>query len=197
MVFGRVYCIRSHQTDDIYIGSTTQTLSQRMTDHKRYYNNGHTNYITSLEIIQYEDAYIELLFEGEFESKNALHKKEGEYIREMRCVNRQIPGRTMQEWYEDNKERMLLKNHQNYVDNKEKILEQNKIYRQIHKKQIQKRRQKIYKCECGSEILFDHKARHEQTKKHQKFILSESVVKNFDEVHSFSGQSEESSEVLM
>ena len=73
MVYGRVYSIRSHQTIDIYIGSTTQTLSQRLTDHKRYYTNGHTNYITSLEILKYEDAYIELLFEGDLNLKAKMH----------------------------------------------------------------------------------------------------------------------------
>ena len=61
MVYGRVYTIRSHQTDDIYIGSTTQTLSQRMTDHRKNYKqylDKKRNYITSYEIVQYEDAYI-------------------------------------------------------------------------------------------------------------------------------------------
>ena len=32
---GKIYCIRSHQTDNIYIGSTTQKLCVRMAEHKR------------------------------------------------------------------------------------------------------------------------------------------------------------------
>ena len=38
------------------------------------------NYITLFELVKYEDSYIELLFEGEFESKQELQKKEKENI---------------------------------------------------------------------------------------------------------------------
>ena len=129
MVYGRVYSIRSHQTTDIYIGSTTQTLSQRMTDHRKNYKqylDKKKNYITSYEIIQYEDAYIELLFEGEFESKNALERKEGNYIREMNCVNKIIAGRTPKEWREDNKDHVAEHMTQYREENKTQIAEHTK-----------------------------------------------------------------------
>jgi hypothetical protein len=39
---GKVYAIRSHQTDEVYIGSTVERLSARMSkhraDYKRYGN---------------------------------------------------------------------------------------------------------------------------------------------------------------
>ena len=79
MIHGLVYTIRSHQTTDIYIGSTTQAMSMRMAHHRRShknYLNQNFHYVTSFKILQYPDAYIELLFEGEFESKDALRKKE-------------------------------------------------------------------------------------------------------------------------
>ena len=107
MVYGRVYTIRSHQTSDIYIGSTTQTLSMRMCKHRHDYKkylNKTCHYITSFEIIKYDDAYIELLFEGDVESKDTLRKKEGEYIRNMECVNRCIAGRTDKEYTDEHKE---------------------------------------------------------------------------------------------
>jgi predicted GIY-YIG superfamily endonuclease len=34
---GKIYAIRSHQTDEIYIGSTTQSLSKRFSNHKSKY----------------------------------------------------------------------------------------------------------------------------------------------------------------
>ena len=77
MVFGRIYSIRSHQTKALYIGTTTQTLSMQMAGHRRDYKkylNKTYHYITSFEILQYE-SYIELLFEGEFVSKEELRKK--------------------------------------------------------------------------------------------------------------------------
>ena len=39
MVFGRVYAIRSHQSTELYIGSTTQALSMQMARHRRDYKN--------------------------------------------------------------------------------------------------------------------------------------------------------------
>ena len=55
----KIYAIKSHQTEMIYIGSTTQTLSQRIAKHKQnYIKNGTTS---SKEILKYEDYYIELI----------------------------------------------------------------------------------------------------------------------------------------
>ena len=186
MVFGRVYTIRSHQTTDIYIGSTTQTLSQRMTDHRKNYKqylDKKKNYITSYEIVQYEDAYIELLFEGEFESVNYLHRKEGEYQREMDCVNKMIAGRTHKEWREAHKPHILERVKKYAVEHRDHILEYqqewrkknpdvNKQYVKDHREQInEKKRQKI-KCECGSTICKGAKLTHIKSKKHQAFIQS-------------------------
>ena len=47
---GKIYTIRSHQTDEIYIGSTANCLSKRLNDHKADYKrwkDGKRNYITS------------------------------------------------------------------------------------------------------------------------------------------------------
>ena len=75
MVFGHVYSIRTHQTTDIYIGSTTQPLSKRMVNHRTDYKNyldGKYHYVSSYEILKHGDAYIELIYEGEFESKSEM-----------------------------------------------------------------------------------------------------------------------------
>ena len=50
------------------------------------------------------------------ENKEQLNKREGEIIREIGTVNKQIAGRTYKEYYEDNY----------YEKNKEKIAEQRK-----------------------------------------------------------------------
>ena len=88
---GKIYIIRSHQTDDVYYGSTTQKyLSSRFSSHKSVYKkwlNNDRNYITSFEIIKYEDCYIELVEEVEYETKEQLKAKERFYIRNNKCVN--------------------------------------------------------------------------------------------------------------
>ena len=70
------------------------------------------------------DVFIELLFERDFDSKQALHKKEGEYQRELECVNRMIAGRTDKEYREDH-------------------IEQQKEYYKTHKEQIAEYMQSI------------------------------------------------------
>ena len=75
---GKIYCIRSHQTDDIYIGSTIQPLSHRMGNHKKTYKqwlNGKSNYVTSYEIMKYDDYYIELIEKYPCKDKMELERK--------------------------------------------------------------------------------------------------------------------------
>ena len=142
MVFGRIYSIRSHQTTELYIGSTTQALSMRLSGHRRHYKkylNTTFHYVTSFKILQYNDAYIELLFEREFESKDALQQKEGEYIRDMECVNKQIAGRTKKEYYEDNKD-VLAENKKEYIkQNKALVSERKHTYYESNKKELNER----------------------------------------------------------
>jgi len=124
-MIGRIYCIRSHQTSKCYIGSTKQILCKRFTNHKTDYKSflsgKRHDSITSFEILKYDDAYIELIEETEFESKSHMEKREGQLIREMDCVNKLIAGRTNAEWREDNKEIITEKNRINYVENRVEI----------------------------------------------------------------------------
>jgi hypothetical protein len=128
---GKIYAIRNHQTEQIYIGSTTQTLTKRLSHHKN--NKG----CSSCKIIQYRDAYIELIELFPCNSKEELNKKEGEHIRINNCVNKNIAGRTPKEYkaqyYEENKEKSREKHKQYYENNKEKIREQQKQYYENNK----------------------------------------------------------------
>lgn len=189
---GKIYCIRSHQTEDVYIGSTVQQLlCMRFGDHRKHFKkwkNDMYTYTSSYEIIKYEDAYIELLEEYPCNSREELYKKEGEYIRKMRCVNKQIAGRSKKDYATDNKEYLdkkakeyrnrpeikkkideKAKEYRDNVDNKEKIKEYQGEYRNNpENKQKQKERFNIYiKCDiCNCEISKYRKKRHEKTQKH-------------------------------
>jgi predicted GIY-YIG superfamily endonuclease len=56
---GKIYCIRSHKSNDVYIGSTTQPLHKRFYHHKnnyKYWKNGKYHYVTSFKLIDnYDD----------------------------------------------------------------------------------------------------------------------------------------------
>ena len=171
---GKIYSIRSHQTDKIYVGSTTQSLSKRMSAHRTAYKKYIINndiYVTSYDILKYDDAYIELIELYPCYSKEELHRREGQIIRATNCVNKCIPGRDRTEYdkqyYQDNKEQIMLQKKQYYVQNKEQKYTYNKQYYDQNKEMIN---QKIT-CECGSEIVKQGLSRHKKSKIHLTKML--------------------------
>ena len=109
---GKIYTIRSPQTEQIYIGSTTQSLAQRLSKHRYSYKAYKakmckSSYTTSYNILKYDDHYIELLELCPCTYKAELHRRENQLIRaHNNCVNKIQPGRTDKEYYEDNKEKI-------------------------------------------------------------------------------------------
>lgn len=130
---GKIYIIRSHLTDDVYYGSTTQKyLSSRFANHKANYKsylNQKFRYITSFEIIKYEDCYIELVEEINFETKDELKAREGHYIRNNNCINKHIPNRTGKEYKKDNKDKIKEQQKEYRDNNKDLKKEYDKEYR--------------------------------------------------------------------
>ena len=129
---GKIYKIMSNETDLCYIGSTTQTLSRRMADHRRNYKNWlneNSNGITSsYEILKYLDAHIVLIEKYPCNDKSELCKKEQEYIDLTDCVNKVRAFRS----YEDRK----IYNKEYHQKNKDEILKQKKEYREMNKERI-------------------------------------------------------------
>jgi hypothetical protein len=182
----KIYAIRSHQTDECYIGSTCQNLAVRLGGHKRTYKswkNGKNPFISSFILLdKYNDCYIELIEEFECKNKEELNRREGQVIRQTEnCVNKNIAGRTDKQYQIDNCEK-----HKNYYqNNKDMILEKRKQYRQYnadiiseYQKQYrqnnadilsEKGKQKII-CDCGSEISKHSLLKHKKTQKHLKLL---------------------------
>jgi len=136
---GQIYTIRSHQTNQFYIGSTTQPLHKRLHAHRSEYKlwsaDNEKRYCSSYEIIKNEDNYIEMLEDFKCNSKKELNKREGQQIRFYRekCVNIKIAGRTQQEYNQENKEKISEYNQKKYEANKEEILEKRREYYQSKK----------------------------------------------------------------
>jgi hypothetical protein len=160
---GKVYCIRSHQTEQIYIGSTTQPLSVRFGEHKRMD-------CSSREIMKFEDCYIEILEEFPCANKNELNRREGQLIRLHSCVNKYIAGRTDAEYYVENKTEILEKQKQYYVENKTEILEKQKQYNENNKEQIKEHKNQKYNCFCTGKYTLASKSKHFKTAKHLECI---------------------------
>ena len=136
----KIYAIKSYQTEYIYIGSTTRPLSERMSEHRkgyRYYLKGSLkNPSKSIEILKYDDCYIELIEKYPCSDRTELNKKEGEHIKNNKCINRCIAGRTKKEWYEKNKDKILKHRKEYREKNKDKIKEYQKKWYKKNKDKI-------------------------------------------------------------
>ena len=139
----KIYTVRSHLSNAVYVGSTCSPL------HKRFHSHKVPSRKTSCrQIIDLGDAYIELYEEFPCDNIQQLRKREGEVIRSMDCVNKNMPGRAFKEseaaykekypervaekyakYYQNNKERVSQKNAAHYQKNKEKILMQKRLAR--------------------------------------------------------------------
>lgn len=82
-MIGYIYKLTSPKTDIIYIGSTVQKLSVRLSkhkhDYKRYLNKKY-NYVSSFQVVKYDDAKIELIEQFEYDNRKDLLNLEGMYI---------------------------------------------------------------------------------------------------------------------
>jgi len=73
------------------------------------------------------------------------------------------------QYREDNKDKIK----EYYQNNKDKILDRRKQYRENNKDKIAEQQKITYTCICGSCICKGNKGKHEQTKKHIKFLESQ------------------------
>ena len=184
----KIYKIWSTQGPDIYIGSTTKDyLSQRMSLHRRqytHYKKGNKCFITSFLLFdkyKLENCFIELIESKQCSNKDEKNQLEGQYIRSLDCINKNIPNRRKKEYQQEyqqiNKDKIKEYKKKYCEDNKEKIKEYYNINKDIKIKQskinYQKNRDKLLEkitCECGSICSLKSKAKHLNTLKHQNFI---------------------------
>ena len=98
---GRIYKLVSNHTNDIYIGSTTRPLHQRLWDHKsdnESFSKGLINKICSSKQL-YDLGKVEIILIENYpcNSKEELLMRERHFIESIECVNKKIPIRTVEE----------------------------------------------------------------------------------------------------
>ena len=170
---GKIYKIYSPSQNIQYIGSTVRDLNDRLKGHEKNYNlyynqeSKYNKYYTSYEVLKCEDYRIILLENYSCNNKIELNKKEGEYIKSNICVNKVIPGRTVKEYYIDNKHKFKEYRKKNIL----KISEQQKIYRDKNKDKLNKKKRLIkLQCPCGSICRKAEQQRHFRSAKHQNYL---------------------------
>ena len=121
----KIYRIIDNTNGNIYIGKTTRTLRQRLAGHKYDFKIGKS--CSSQEILKNGDYKIELIEETEDESRERY------YIENTQCVNKNIPGRTHEERYKEQREYRLENQKKYNENNKDKIKKYKKEYQLNHK----------------------------------------------------------------
>ena len=165
---GKIYKLWSPQGEEIYIGSTTQSLAKRKALHKQMKN----KCCSKLLFEKYDDVRIELIEKYPCENKMVLNKREGHHIRNNECINRRIAGRTKKEYHEDNKEKIKEYEKEWYEDNKGKRKEQMKEYYEDNKEKF-----KEYYEDNKDKIKNKKKEYYEDNKEKRKEYLEDNKEK--------------------
>jgi len=175
----KIYKIIDNTNGNIYIGSTTQSLSQRLgahtRDHKRYCN-GKFPYVSSFEIIKNGNYEIILIEEVNCNNKEQLHKYEREHIEANECINIRIPTRTKREHYKANRDILIEKQKEYYNSNIDTYREYQKDYYNANREELIKKNKEYSKqyYDCNKQTIKEkRKQYYEDKKKNQQKTESE------------------------
>lgn len=197
----RIVC-KDVNITECYVGHTTH-FTKRKQQHKSVCNNPSSQryHLYVYEFIRengdWDNWDMIEIEKYEAVDSNDSHKRERHWIEFYKAsLNKQIPSRTDQEYYEDNKdqlleyqrkynkdhkEEILEKGKQYYEDNKEQIAERHRQYRKDNKEDIAEYHNKYYEgnkdrikertheqitCICGCIVIMRGLERHQKSKKH-------------------------------
>jgi len=160
-VNGKIYKIVNDVNDEVYIGSTTQTLAKRFSVHKddsKKESKKHYTFYQLMNEIGSENFCISLIKEYPCTTKTELCLEEGKYIREIGTLNQRIAGRTRKQYYEDNIEKENSRTNEQRRNNSAKL---------------------IIKCACGSKCNRANFYKHTRSKKHITHVNALIIQKYF------------------
>ena len=164
----KIYKITDNKNNNKYIGSTCQSLKNRLSKHKCAYKRflkGICGNIKSFIIIKNNDYKIELLEKCNIKTKPELLERERFYIENNECVNKCIPGRY---------DKGTLQYQKDYREaNKDKLNNCHKEYREANKDKINIKKKEKFVCPCGGKFTLTHKSTHIKTSKHQNYLKSQ------------------------
>jgi hypothetical protein len=169
---GKIYRICDNESTNFYYGSTVQTLAHRMGGHRadyEKYRSGNKNYITVYQLFDeygVENCKIEWVEDYPCNSRNELVTREGYHIRNNHCVNKNVAGRTLKQYYKDNSEHILrcLKEYRHRRS--DALREYRKKYREEHKEHLKLKKHEEY----------------ERNKEHKKEKARQNYMNNKDEI---------------
>ena len=176
---GKIYKIYNTINDDIYIGSTTQKLCERMRHHRcsiSQSTKGNRLIHKAFIGLGVKNFFIELIEKCPCNDKDELRKKEGEYIRSLKpSLNMRIEGRNKKEYYIDNKEHIREIHKEWREKNKEYKEQKDKEWRE-NNKETRARKAKTYYENNKEYILEKTNQYNENNKEHLKSYAKEKIT---------------------
>jgi hypothetical protein len=173
---GVIYTIRNITDDTLmYVGSTINNLSKRFNSHKLNCKSGMN--VSLYQYIENNDWtcwYIELYENYPCNNKQELNRREGQVIREIGSINKNIAGRTQKEYdyeyYKNNTEKIKEQRKMYREQAAEKIKEKEKMYREKNAEKIKERAKEKVSCRiCGTFSTKTNLSHHQKSKKCHEF----------------------------
>ena len=134
---GVIYVGKKADDENIYIGSCTNSLSNRFSRHKKDNKCSFYKYVNG----NFDGWHIEVLEKYPCNEKKDLRRREGEIIKQIATINKNIAGRTAKEYYRDE----VNKFRQYYKDNRQAKIEYQREYEKKNKDIINKKRRERYR----------------------------------------------------
>jgi len=185
---GKIYVVKSLTSPEIYAGSTIQTLDERWVGHHKDYKRNEVLGLHKDIVKDITEWYIELYELYPCKNKTELTRREGDVIKEIGTLNKNIAGRTAKEWRTDHKEEIKKQRKQYRADHKEEIKQQNKQYNADHKEE-RKQYDKQYNADHADKIKerkkqynTDHKEQRKQYNTDHKEERKQYYLKHADKI---------------
>jgi len=163
---GKIYKLISTETDNVYVGSTSLNyLSSRLVCHRADYARWLArkySYVSSFEIVKYEDCKIILLENFPCDSKDQLTAREQYWIDTTpECVNNRKAntGLSIDEYQKQYNQLPKFKAMKKQYYQQPKIKAMTKKYNQMQ-----------IKCVCGSICIRNAYSRHTKSQTHEDFV---------------------------
>ncbi len=195
---GKIYKLCNYENDDIYIGSTIQTLCKRFSKHKsnasRY---PERNVYKGLAEVGWCNVDIILLEAFPCENKMQLEQRERHWIDLLQPkLNKIIPNRTPKEYYDEHRGEILKWNKDHRLENIDVYKHKDKLYYESNKRVCKQRMKKYFQenkdriklrstakhnCECGGKYTAGSRAIHFRTNKHQLHEKAQFIFQQIEE----------------
>ena len=178
----KIYKITNDYNDDIYIGSTCNSLVRRYNQHRLFSTYEKYQNIPLYKLINnigFDRFRIQLIENYPCEDKYMLKQKEGEYIRELSTLNKRIAGRTLHEIQQTIEYKQYQKEYRDVPEHKHIMKEyyQSEKYKEYDKNRRQTPEYKEYRKEYEKEYRKTPKRQEYQ----KQYYIKKKEEKKLDE----------------